>query len=109
MERLRAAEHRRERLERHAGDVVERLLRGQRRAGGLGVEAQHLRLGRGRAEAVAHDLGPHLARGPELGDLLEEVVVRVEEEAQALPERIHVQPGVKRCLHVGDAVGEREG
>ena len=36
----------------------------------------------GRAEAVAHDLGPQHARGAELGDLLEEVVVGVEEERQ---------------------------
>ena len=43
VQRLRAAEHRRQRLQRDADDVVVRLLRGQRAAGGLRVEAQLLR------------------------------------------------------------------
>ena len=44
VQRLGAAEHRRHRLQRGADDVVERLLGGQRDAGGLGVEAQPHRL-----------------------------------------------------------------
>ena len=40
VQRLRAAEHRRQRLQRRAHDVVVRLLRGQRHAGRLRVEAQ---------------------------------------------------------------------
>ena len=43
VQRLRAAEHGRQRLQRHAHDVVVGLLRGQRAAGGLRVEAQLLR------------------------------------------------------------------
>ena len=43
VQRLRAAEHRRQRLDRDADDVVVGLLRGQRAAGGLRVEAQLLR------------------------------------------------------------------
>ena len=75
VERLRAAEDRRERLDRDAGQVVERLLRRQRHAGGLGVEAHP-----GRAlvlgpVALGHQLRPDPARRPELGDLLEEVAV----------------------------------
>ena len=37
-------------------------------------------------EAVAHDLGPQASRRSELRDLLEEVVVRVEEERESLAE-----------------------
>ncbi len=48
-------------------------------------------------------------RGAELGDLLEEVVVRVEEERQPARERVDLEPRVDGRLHVGDAVGEREG
>ena len=40
MERLRAGEHGGQRLERRADDVVVGLLRGERHAGGLGVEPQ---------------------------------------------------------------------
>ena len=43
------------------------------------------------------------------GDLLEEVVVRVEEERQPRREVVDVKPGGERRLDVGDAVGQREG
>ena len=46
--------------------------------------------------------------GAELGDLFEEVVVAVEEEADARRERVDVQPARERPFHVLDAVGERE-
>ena len=102
------AEHGRERLDGHARDVDERLLGLQRRAGRLGVEPEHHRLRLGGPEPVAHDVGPHPPGGPELGDLLEKVVVRVEEEAEPRPERVHVEPGVERRLDVGDPVGQGE-
>ena len=108
VQRLRAAADRREALQRDAHDVVGRLLRGQRDAAGLRVEADHLRLRVLGAEAVAHVLRPQLARGAELRDLLEDVVVAVEEEGQAGGEVVDVEPGVDRRLHVGHAVGERE-
>ena len=108
VQRLRAAEHRGERLQRHAHDVVVRLLRGQRAAGGLRVEAQLLGARVGRAETVAHDPRPQTPRGAELGNLLEKIVVRVEEEREPLPEHVDVQSGVDTRLHIGDAVGERE-
>ncbi len=50
---------------------------------GLDVKAEALA---GRVmdpEHVAHPVGPHPPAGPELGDLLQEVVVGVEEESQA--------------------------
>jgi hypothetical protein len=73
------------------------------------VEAQHARARVLRAEAVAHDARPQAARGAELGDLLEEVVVRVEEEAQLRRELVDVEPRGERGFDVGDAVGQREG
>ena len=79
---------------RDAHDVVVGLLRGQRAAGGLRVEAQLLRARVGRAEPLLHDPRPQPPRRPELRDLLEEVVVRVEEERQPLAERVDVEPGV---------------
>ena len=44
-----------------------------------------------------------------LGDLLEEVAVRVEEERDARHEVVDVEPGVDAVLHVLEAVAQREG
>ena len=62
-----------------------------------------------RAEAVAHDARPEPSRRPELRDLLEEVVVRVEEEGEPLAELVGREARRDRRLAVGDAVREREG
>ncbi len=61
-----------------------------------------------RAEAVAHDPRPQATGGAELRDLLEEVVVRVEEEGEALAELVGREPRRDRRLAVRDAVRERE-
>ena len=82
VQRLGAAADRGERLDRDAHDVVLGLLRGERRAGGLGVEAQPQRALVARRVALAHQLGPQPAGGAELRHLLEEVVVGVEEERE---------------------------
>ena len=109
MERLGPAEHRREGLERDPGQVVERLLRRQRDAGGLGVEAHPGRALVLGAVALGHQPVPDPARGPELGDLLEEVAVAVEEERQARREVVDPQAAREGRLDVGHPVGDREG
>jgi acetyltransferase-like isoleucine patch superfamily enzyme len=58
VQRLRAAEHRGERLDRRAHDVVQRLLRGERHAGGLRVEAHQPRARVLRAVALAQPRAP---------------------------------------------------
>ena len=73
VERLGPAQDRGQRLDRDAGQVVERLLRGQRDAGGLGVEAHPGRALVLGAVALGHEPVPDPARRAELGDLLEEV------------------------------------
>ena len=60
------------------------------------------------AEAVAHDLRPERPGGAELRDLLEEVVVRVEEEREPGAERVGREARRHRRLAVGDPVRERE-
>ena len=106
---LAAAENGGERLNGDADDIVFRLLRGEGRAGGLRVEAQHQRARVLGVETVAHDFGPEAAGGAELGDFFEQVVVRVEEEGKLRSEFVDAEAGVERGLDVGDAVGEREG
>src|SRR5919106_1038429 len=73
------------------------------------MEAELLRAGIGRAEALAHDSRPESPRRAEFGDLFEKIVVRVEEEREALAETVDVEPRGDRCLHVRDAVRECEG
>ena len=66
VQRLRAAEHGGHGLDGGAGDVVLRLLRGEGRPCGLGVEAQHPGARVLRVEALAHDARPEAAGGAEL-------------------------------------------
>ena len=97
-----------ERLDPGAHDVVVGLLGGQRDTGGLGVEPHPLRLLRLRAVDVADPARPDPSAGTELGDLLEEVEVAVEEEAQPRRERVDVQPAREPELDVAEPVGQRE-
>ena len=60
------------------------------------------------AVALLHPPRPDAPGGPVLGDLLEEVDVGVEEEAQPRRERVDRQARLQRQLDVGEAVGERE-
>ena len=99
---------RRQRLDRDAHDVVLGLLSRQRRPARLRVKAQRERLRIGRAEPLAHHARPQAARGAELRDLLEEVVVRVEEEREPRAEVVRREPRLDGGRAVGDAVRHRE-
>ena len=109
VQRLRAAEHAGQRLDRRAHDVVERLLGGERHARGLRVEAHEPRARVLGAEGLAQLARPDPPRGAVLGDLLEEVDLGVEEERQPRGEVVDVEAAVDRLLDVGQAVLEREG
>ena len=87
-----------QRLDRDANDVVVGLLRRERAAGGLRVEAQAPAARILGAKAVAHDVRPQAAGGAELGHLFQEVVVRVEEEAQLAGKFVHVSPAAMAAL-----------
>ena len=80
----------------------------QRHAGGLGVEAHPRRALVLGAVALGHQLVPDPPRRPELGDLLEEVAVAVEEEAEPRREVVDPQPACECRLDVGHPVGDRE-
>ena len=107
MQRLGATERSGQRLHRHAHDVVERLLRGERDTAGLRVKAQFA-AGIVGTETLAHEARPQPTRGAELGDLLEEIAMRGEEERQARRKGIDGEPGVDGLLYVGDRISERE-
>src|SRR4030095_7367479 len=86
VQRLRAAEHSRERLQCHTDDVVVALLRGQRTARGLRMEAQLLCTRVRRAEPFGHSPRPKAPCRAKLRNLLEEIVVRVEKARDSLSE-----------------------
>ncbi len=109
MEALGSSEDSGKSLHGDPDDVALRLLGGERRATGLGVEPQPERLLAPGVEAVPHDPRPHPTSSPVLCDFLEKVVVGVEEEAQPRSEIVHLEAGTERRLHVGDAVGQGEG
>src|SRR6266436_3796814 len=91
---LAAAENGRERLNGHANDVVFRLLRGERRTGGLRVETQHQRARIFRTKTFHHDFRPQAARGAILANFFEQIAVRVEEKRKLRREFIDAEPGV---------------
>ena len=95
---LRSAEDGGKSLERHTHHVVFRLLRGERGASGLRVETQLPTGWLLRLETFAHDPCPHAARGAELGDFFEQVVVRVEEERKLTREIIDIQASLAARL-----------
>ncbi len=107
VQRLGAAEHGGERLDRGAHDVVVGVLLGQADARGLAVGAQARARRLGRLER-RHQLGPQQPRGAQLGDLHEEVHADAEEERQARREGVDRDPGRQRGANVLDAIGERE-
>ena len=61
------------------------------------------------AITLPHVAGPDAARGAQLRDLLEEVVVNVPEEGKARSERVHVQAARDAPLDVREPIGQREG
>ena len=73
------------------------------------MEAEHPGAWVLRLEALAHDARPEAARGAKLGDLLEQVVVRVQKEREARRDVVHGEPAGSRGFHIGDAVRQREG
>ena len=109
VQRVGPAQHRGQRLDGGPDDVVVGLLRGQRDARRLGVEAQPLGPLAASAVDVAQPPGPDPPGGAELGDLLEKIDVRVEEEGQPGRELIHVQAAGQAEFHVAEPVGQREG
>src|SRR5262245_18526702 len=95
-------------MDGNAGNVIHWLLCSERDPSGLSVEAHQPGTWILRAEAVLHQPVPDLARGAELGDLLEEIVMRVKEEAESRTKLVDVQPATLGPIHVFDAVVDRE-
>src|SRR5580765_4388912 len=109
MQRLRSAEYGGQPLQGDTGNIVQRLLRRERDAGGLRVESHEPAALLLCAKTVFHQPVPDLARGAKFGDLFKEVAVRVEEVTQARAELIDVKPAAARPFNVLNAVIDGEG
>ena len=108
VQRLRAAADGRERLHGHADDVELGLLRRERGAARLRVEAERERLRIGRPETVPHDARPQSTRGTELRHLLKKSLCALKKNDTRSPNSSRRKPRVHRRRAIGDAVCERE-
>ena len=109
MERLRPSQHRRQGLVGYPRHVVLHLLRGEGRAGSLGVEAQAQRGRVLHLEPLAHQARPEPPRRSKLGDFLEQIVVGIEEERDARRYLFHLESGATGCLKVFQRIPQGEG
>src|SRR2546423_14783174 len=55
-------------------------------------------------EAFSHDMRPQSSGRPEFGDLLKELVMRIEKERNLRCKVVYVQPGLDCRLHISDPV-----
>ncbi len=106
-DRLRAAEHGSHGLGADAHDVVVGLRADQRRAAAHHAEAEHLRLGILDAVTLLQQFRPQPPAGAELADLLKEIHVHVEEEAQTAGELLHIAAAADQLVAIGQPVGQR--
>ncbi len=109
MQALGASQHRGEALYGDPDKVDLGLLSGELHARGLGVEAQHHRLGIRRAEGVLHHVCPDPAGGAEFRYLLQQGRAGDEEEGKPGGEFVHGESRFDGGPDVGDAVREGEG
>ena len=109
MQRLCAAEDGGERLDGGADHVVVRLLRCEGATGRLSMEAQSPGARVLRAVALDHGFVPDATRGAVLGDLFEEIVVRVEEKRELRDELVDGQATAHSPLDVLETIAKGEG
>jgi len=108
VKRLSSSEHCRESLNCNAHNIVIRLLRGKRAPRCLCVEAQNGRTRIPTVESLCHHLVPDIASRTVFGDLLKEIIVRIEKEREPRCKRVDIETGSSRPFHIFDAVIESE-
>src|SRR5215469_3048795 len=100
MERVGASQHGGQRLYGDSSYIDLGLLSGEGDAGGLGMSSQHPGARILCGVAVTHLMRPDSASGAELGDLLEEVIMHIEEERQAGRELVYLKTAGQRAIHI---------
>src|SRR5438132_5942471 len=108
MKRLRSTEDSRKSLDCDPDNVVVRLLRCQSLTARLGVKPQLARFEVPGFETVLHYPSPDSPGGPELRDLLQEVVPAGKEEGELWSELVYLEPSFKSGPYVFDRVCKTE-
>ena len=109
VQRLAAAQDGRQGLIGHTDQVHFRLFILQRAAGSLSVKAQSQRGRPAGAVLVSHRLGPEDTRRPILGNLLEDIVMRIEEKAEPRREAVDLHPTHQTGIDVSESIRQRKG
>src|SRR5229473_927866 len=108
VQRLRAAEHRGESLNRGADYVVVRLLRRQRAAGGLRMKTQRPGARILGLVALDHGFVPNSAGSAILGNFLKEIIVGVKEKGKLRHKLVYVEPAAHSPFDVFHAIAQRK-
>src|SRR5580704_2793737 len=108
MQRLRAAEYRRQSLQRGPHDVVVGLLRSERASRGLRMETERPRAGILRAVALGHRFMPDASRGAVFSDFFEEIAVGIEEKREARRKIVDVHAAAQCPIDILDSVAQSE-
>ncbi len=106
VQRLCAAQHRSQCLDRHARHVVQGLLRCQADAGRLRVKTHEPGSRILRAKGIAHLARPNTSCCPVLGNLLEDIVVPVEEKRNTRCKIVYIQATVHGPTHILESVSQ---
>src|SRR4029079_6059644 len=108
MQALRSAENACKRLNRDTDNIIDRLLHSQAHARRLSMKAKLPRARLLRFEPLFHDAEPDTARRAILGDLLEEIIMRVKEKREARREFIDVEALANSVLDIFNAIAQRK-
>src|SRR5512133_928399 len=108
MQALRSTQHGGKSLDRHAHNIILRLLRGETDSRGLSVKTQQPGTWVFCLERLAHLTRPNATGGAILGDLFEEVIVRIEEEGKTRRELVHVHAARNTPPDVFESVAQGE-
>ena len=72
------------------------------------MKPQHQRTRIARLKTITHDTGPQAAGRAKLGDLFQQIIVRIKEKGEPRRKIINLETSFDRSFHVSDRVRERE-
>src|SRR5881409_3921346 len=72
------------------------------------MKTQHQRTWISRVKALAHDASPETTRGAILGNLFQQIIVRIEEERKSRRKVVYFQTGLHGRFDISNSISERE-
>src|SRR5574344_1105792 len=95
-------------LQSNTNDVVVRLLSGQHRTSGLGMETQHHGFSFLCMETILHDASPNTTASTILSNFFQYVVMSIPEEGQTACKGINVHTSLQSCFYVSNTISDGE-